>query len=35
MLFPLGLLEEMGAVLRDEERAQRRAEMKARARGHR
>jgi hypothetical protein len=33
MTLPLGLLREMEGVLRDEDRAQRRAQAKARARG--
>jgi hypothetical protein len=32
--MPLGLLDAMNAVLKDEERAQRRAEARARARRH-
>jgi hypothetical protein len=34
MLLPLGLLDAMHQVLVDEERAQKRAELKSRARGH-
>jgi hypothetical protein len=33
MNFPLGLLEEMAAVLRDEQNERRRAESRRRARG--
>jgi hypothetical protein len=35
MTMPAGLLNEMGAVLKDEERAQRRAHAKSRAQGRR